>query len=805
LLIVAAGDAAVTPSTRRGSFLRGVRVLELDEGIAASVAGMLLADQGADVIRVERGGSTVERLPAHAVWNRGKRTLRRDLASPAASAALRELADGADVAIWGDSCEALQRAGLGPQALLDSPQGRGPVVCRVGGLPLGWGAGTAASDAEVAALSGLFRDGRHEGDVEHSRPGYYPLALPSVFAGLLLAGTAVASLYARGLDRHARGCVVSLLSAMLVPAGLGAIRLNGGRLGNRAAGRNAGDDSFQCADGRWITVYQGKRHLMQGYLRVLGLADEFTGVSLNVPELPRDPRAEELYERVAAAFRTRPAAEWERLLSEAGTTGTICRTPLEWLATEHARRAGLSVEVGERDQAHVQPGPLLREAGRTRRPRPARVVSRARWRARAVREPPLQTPRLDLQHAPPRQATLHRDGEECLPRRGGVRSRGEAPGPLAGVRVLDFTVILAGPTAGRLLAEWGAEVIKIDAPAEAPRPYIWLETGRGKRSLLLDLKSAQGREVVWKLLATADVVLENFRDGVMTRLGFGYEQVRRRFPGIVYASSNTFGYGGDFSGRPGYEPIAESATGMQLRYGGPGRPPRHAPSYAVVDYATGVAGAFGVACALLRRQRTGRGVHVETSLCAGAELLQSIYAGAVDGAEREIEGPDVLGVSALRRLYACADDWLYLHCDEEQAPALFKAIGDPTLEKRAGAASVGGPLAEAIGARLAERTLDEWLARLSTAGVAAAPVYSPERLLADERMRRLGLLRETDVPGLGRVSHAAPPVTLSPSPAASPAITPIGAHTEPLLAELGYTSDQIAALLKGGVVAAQSW
>jgi crotonobetainyl-CoA:carnitine CoA-transferase CaiB-like acyl-CoA transferase len=241
---------------------------------------------------------------------------------------------------------------------------------------------------------------------------------------------------------------------------------------------------------------------------------------------------------------------------------------------------------------------------------------------------------------------------------------------------------------------------------------------------------------------------------------------------------------------------------MQLRYGGTGNPPRHAPSYAVVDYATGVAGAFGVVNALYRRLHTGRGAHVETSLCAGAELLQSLDS-AHDGAQPpESNGPDALGVSALRRLYQCADGWLYLDCDADKAVALFEIAGVPHhRDESRGLEAVIGPAADAIAAKLAGRSIEHWLELFASAGISAAPVRSPDGFLGDERMQRLGLLRTVDVPEVGSVTHASSPVELTPGPAAAPEFWAVGAHTEPVLASLGYSSESIADLIAAGVVA----
>ena len=193
---------------------------------------------------------------------------------------------------------------------------------------------------------------------------------------------------------------------------------------------------------------------------------------------------------------------------------------------------------------------------------------------------------------------------------------------LEGVRVLDLAIVLAGPTCGRTLGEFGADVIKIDDPS---RPYDAagnVDVNRGKRSIQLDLKSEQGKEVFWKLVDSADVVVENNRKGAMERMGLGYEEVSRRKPTIVYASLNAFGYDGPWSQRPGWEQLAQATSGIQVRRGGRDAAPKLLP-YPMNDYGTGLLGAYAVALALHERNRTGKGQSVDSGLTLTACLLQS--------------------------------------------------------------------------------------------------------------------------------------------------------------------------------------
>jgi len=195
---------------------------------------------------------------------------------------------------------------------------------------------------------------------------------------------------------------------------------------------------------------------------------------------------------------------------------------------------------------------------------------------------------------------------------------------LEGIRVLDLCIVLAGPTCGRTLAEYGAEVIKIDSPTRPASDSMWIDVSRGKRSMILDLSKPEGKAVFYRLLATADVVVQNFRKDVADRLGVGYEAVQAAKPDIIYASINAFGYEGPWATRPGFEQNGQAATGIQAREGGPDGPPSLAP-FPVNDYGTGIMAAYAVMLALYERSRTGQGQHVDAALAYTGSLLQSPF------------------------------------------------------------------------------------------------------------------------------------------------------------------------------------
>src|SRR5262249_10942958 len=283
-------------------------------------------------------------------------------------------------------------------------------------------------------------------------------------------------------------------------------------------------------------------------------------------------------QELSALLRTRTAEEWDMLATQVLLPLTRIRTSAAWMESQHAQDAGLIVPIDDSEYGHMlQPGPSVR----LRRPlsKDATLPSErpAVIRATAVTNP--------------------------------------LTAALEGFRVVDTTQVLAGPTAARTLAEFGAEVVKINNPWEEGAGYRWqvhryhTDVNRGKRTILIDLKRPEGMALLWRLVEGADAFLQNLRCGVAERLGFGYEQVRAHKPDIVYLSVSAFGYGGAWQYRPGYEPNAQSITGMQARMGGAADRPAGQP-FAIDDYCTGLLGAFGLGAGVFFPLPTGLGQRV---------------------------------------------------------------------------------------------------------------------------------------------------------------------------------------------------
>lgn len=377
--------------------------------------------------------------------------------------------------------------------------------------------------------------------------------------------------------------------------------------------------------------------------------------------------------------------------------------------------------------------------------------------------------------------------------------------PLSGIRVLDLCIILAGPTCGRTLAEYGAEVVKIDSWFRPPTDRQLYDVGRGKRSICLDITKPSGLEVFYRLVDTADVVLGGFRRGVAERLGIGYEQLRERKPDIVYLAINAFGQDGDWANRPGYEQNAQAATGVQIRNGGREEEPVHSP-YTFNDYGTGLMGAYAVMLALLHRRRTGEGQFVHTSLAQTGSTFSSKYLIDHDGYQRnEVEGLEARRFDALNGLYQAADGWLAIADAEwdtlvglEEFAHLSKREEFVTEELRTMNDSM---LADEIGAILALGKVQDWLTLLRTAGINAVRNDDIAHILSDGYPREQGLIVDEDSPILGDVvTHAGVAPRLSKTQPVLGTAPVFGEETEAVLLELGYEVEEIDALRADGVI-----
>jgi len=395
------------------------------------------------------------------------------------------------------------------------------------------------------------------------------------------------------------------------------------------------------------------------------------------------------------------------------------------------------------------------------------------------------------------------------------------PGALAGMRVLELAQIMAGPTCGALLADLGADVIKIeklqggdDARGyREPRvngvsaPFLMLN--RNKRGLALDLKAPQGRAILRKLVRGADVLIENFRRGTMEKLGLGYDVLAAENPALVYCAITGYGRDGPWADKGGFDLVAQGFAGLMAITGEPGRPPVKAGS-PVSDINAGLLAAIGILAAWAHRLRTGRGQVVDTSLMEAA-LQQTSWHAASYFATGVSPGP--LGsahlLTAPYQAFAASDGYLVIGgANQANWERIADVLGhpewrdDPRFATNTARMTNLPALVAAMNDVLARKPRDEWLALLDAAGVPAGPVHSLGEALTHPQTLARQMVVELEHPEAGPTRALGCPIHFSDTPARVDRPAPrLGEHTRHILRECGYADAEIDAMAAAGIVA----
>ncbi len=387
--------------------------------------------------------------------------------------------------------------------------------------------------------------------------------------------------------------------------------------------------------------------------------------------------------------------------------------------------------------------------------------------------------------------------------------------PLEHIRVLDLTRIRAGPTAVRQLADWGADVVKIERPGDTGGTMGGARLGpdfqnlhRNKRSMALNLKARAGREVFLRLAESADVVVENYRPDVKHRLGIDYEAVRTRNPGIVYASISGFGQDGPYGKLPGFDQVAQGMGGLMSITGAPGKGPMRA-GIPVADLAAGLYTAIGILTAMVARERTGAGQWVQCSLLQ-AQVAMLDFQAERWLLDREVPGqagndhPTAIptGVFETRdghiNIAATGDAIYERFCTVMGRPDWMT---DPTYATSAARSANRDKMNAEIAAITRTRSSREWIETFNAAGVPAGYIYSVDEVFDDPQVKHLGMAAPVRHPELGDIELVAQPVRMSDSEFAVRRPTPaLGEHTREILAEAGYDEAAINALAEAGAI-----
>ena len=396
------------------------------------------------------------------------------------------------------------------------------------------------------------------------------------------------------------------------------------------------------------------------------------------------------------------------------------------------------------------------------------------------------------------------------------------PGPLDGFRIVDLTTMISGPLATMILADQGAEVIKIEHPLGGDHSRqvagrrggmaaAFLNNNRGKRSVALNLKDSKARDAVLRLCEGADVFVQNFRPGVAERLGLGEDAVRAARPDIVYASIAGFGFEGDWAGRPVYDPLIQALSGLASVQGGQGRP--RLVRTILPDKVTAIQASQAITAALLARERSGEGTHLHLSMLDTVVhfLWSSDMTGFTFVGDEEEEKPLTESQSFVELIYETADGWMAVSAHTDVTwTGLATAAGKPewledprfaTVEAREVNKPARLELTQSV---LITDTTASWMERLTAHDVPCAPVLTRAQVWQHPQVRANGAVIESDHAQAGRIRQARHPARFSATPVAAPApAPPLGADTQSVLAAAGLSPEEIAQLTVSQTKAAE--
>lgn len=832
--------------------LSNICVIDFGQYLAAPAVAMTLADLGAEVIRVDPPGGPKWQNPATDMLNRGKKSIVLDLKQADELEMAKELIATADVVIENFRPGVMARLGLGAPAML-------ALNPRLVYLSLPGFASTdekrrdwQAWEGVIAAAMGQFTDMGLNRVLMGINPSFTPLTLASAYGTTLgLMGVLLAL---REREQSGQGDMIEVPLATALLEGLVYNAMGVETYPTRYKSRReremdrrvAAGESFDmgfaqlqeyldpfyrhymCADGRmfYLVCASHLGHCIR-CLKLLGLWDEFEAAGIPThdvympsAEWPNGetcslggyPLSAEWAERVSAklkaVFATKSAFEWEEIFGQAGIPGAAHRTSKEWLNSEHALTSGLVAQVD--DPRHG----IMHQMGSV-----AWLESDAQAIVQKMPAPTLDADRdeilatlesIDLSSPPPTKSDLlaSPDIDAVLPRW------------LEGVKIVDLTNVIAGPTIASTLARFGADVTLVSPVKPTFDPWntiiFGLQANRGKRSLLLDIKSDEGRKILSALLADADVLVFNGLIRQLEPLGIDWPTLQTINPNLILCHLD--GCGGPLEGPrtnyPAYDDLVQASTGVMVRFGGGMDTPEEHAHLGTIDVLAGFCTAVAACLALFKRERGGGADIARASLATGGQLIQMPFMYDFDGRPpfSEPAGREVKGWGALYHCYEAADGWFFLATTAERQADLGH------IPELAGCGDVNEEdLHDWLAKRFKSQPVAYWVEKIQAQNMGATPIESlvglRERYLVAEDSpdvdlfgQTLTFLRHANHPS-GRTIDLIAPNAIRPTrgqitiPSAA---VKYGAHTRTILAELGYSSAEIEHLLAQGVVA-ESW
>ncbi len=732
--------------------LSHVLAVDLSQGLAGSYAATLLEGVGARVIRFDVEASAGRSGDARL----GGR--RRIVRSPDDDALLTRAFAAADVLIqdcglsealegWDD--ERLRSAN--PRLV------RASIPYFPSGSEL---AGIPADETVVAAYAGIYGDQGGRG----AKPVFLSLPISSYAAAVLTCCGVTSALLVRGPEDGGQDVEVSLFSAALAMqagqavAGPRIAPMSGGK--RLPQGTNPLFRLYQASDGQWFLLACGNNVFFNKLCVAVDRIDLLDDPRWNdAPWGIAPEHFEEMTGILAGHFGAKPVRHWLAALDAADIPVAPVLTRDQFLDHPQVVHNGVATDGQRRLMGTPIGFSATPAAVRPSSPDPEAVL--AEFDERDPASPPA--------------------------------GDGQRPAPLEGVTVVSFAMYIAGASAASLLADLGARVIKVEPPHGDPFRTIgggFQAWNRGVQCLGLDLSKGPSREIVARLAARADVVIENFRVGMAEKLAVDYATLSKLRPDLVYCSMTGYGDDGPYADRPAFDPLFQAQSGLMQAEGGQGRPPIML-RMSVSDHMAGMLAAWAIVSALLHRQRTGLGQRVSTNLL---NAIVAAQAAEFFGEASDRDWLPQVGVSPLRRIFEASDGWLLVSA-EDQRPALCRALGEPDSVREE-------EIAERLEQQFRRESVAHWLATLRAEGVKCARADSiAADLMSDALAIEAGAVAVHQSPEFGEVRQPGLAIRFSETPGKLWGSAPsLGEHTDETLGSLGFDDGEIAELRRQKVV-----